>query len=115
MQRLSRTTYSGVNADYDSRLVDGRYVTSVPIVGFEEEIDEGNLRPVHRVPPTLSNGKILGVGNVSQSLMDRLSRLYHFSALKFFWVDKDQKDNEYLVSMTHSYVERVASWEKIAF
>jgi hypothetical protein len=54
--------------------VDGRYVTSVPIVGFEEEIDEGNLRPMHRAPPMLSNGKTLGVGNASQSLIDRLSR-----------------------------------------
>ena len=57
LQKLaSRTT------DYDSRLVDGRYVTSVPIIGINDDdndIDEGNLRPVHRAPPMSSNGKLL--------------------------------------------------------
>ena len=56
----SRTTYSGIGGDYDSRLVDGRYVTSVPIVGVDDEdVDEGNLRPVHRPAPISTNGKTL--------------------------------------------------------
>ena len=50
---MSRTT------DYDSRLVDGRYVTSVPIVGIDDDVDEGNLRPTHRQPPVLASGKSL--------------------------------------------------------
>jgi hypothetical protein len=49
---MSRTT------DYDSRLVDGRYVTSVPIVGADND-DDGNLRPVHRQPPVSASGKTL--------------------------------------------------------
>ena len=50
---MSRTT------DYDSRLVDGRYVTSVPIIDDVDDVDEGNLRPVHRAPPMSANGKTL--------------------------------------------------------
>jgi hypothetical protein len=50
---MSRTT------DYDSRLVDGRYVTSVPIMDDGDDVDEGNLRPVHRAPPISTNGKTL--------------------------------------------------------
>ena len=34
------------NGNYDSELVDGKYVTSVPILDNEEE--DGNLRPQHR-------------------------------------------------------------------
>ena len=39
------------NGDYDSELVDGKYVTSVPIVDNDDPGD-GNLRPSHhREPP----------------------------------------------------------------
>ena len=41
------------NGDYDSELVDGKYVTSVPIVDNDDDPEnEGNLRPSHhREPP----------------------------------------------------------------
>ena len=41
-----KTSYAA--GDYDSELVEGKYITSVPIVNPEEEIGDGNLRPAHR-------------------------------------------------------------------
>ena len=64
-----KTSYGG---DYDSELVDGKYVTSVPIV---DDKDDGNIRPVHRAPPRgLRDLKAAPSTSARDSLMERLSR-----------------------------------------
>lgn len=54
---MRKVSYGGAG-DYDSQLVDGKYLTTVPIVSIdagEEEalagMDIGNLRPLHRPSP----------------------------------------------------------------
>ena len=63
------------NGDYDSELVDGKYVTSVPIVDNEDDIDEdgsGNMRPLHREPPR-GLKDLKAVKNPRDDLIQRLS------------------------------------------
>jgi hypothetical protein len=69
-----KTSYAG---DYDSELVDGKYVTSVPIINPEDgnDPDDGNLRPANRVPPRgLKDLKANSSTNARDTLIDRLSR-----------------------------------------
>ena len=47
---MRKTSYGG-SGDYDSELVDGRYLTTVPIISIDDGEDEGNLRPAHRPSP----------------------------------------------------------------
>lgn len=56
--------------DYDSALVDGKYVTSVPIINVEEvtEPDSGNIRPGHSLKD------LKKPDNRRNSLIERLSR-----------------------------------------
>ena len=66
--------------DYDSELVDGRYVTSVPIISVEEGQDlapvatSGNLRPGHLALKDLKPADAAAATNRKSSLMERLAR-----------------------------------------
>ena len=48
---MRKSSYGG-SGDYDSELVDGKYLTTVPIIsiGGQDE-DDGNIRPLHRPSP----------------------------------------------------------------
>ena len=62
------------NGEYDSEMVDGKYVTSVPILNPEgEEEEEGNVRPRHRDPPK-GLKDLKAVKNPREDLIERLSR-----------------------------------------
>lgn len=67
-RNLKGGAYAG---DYDSELVDGKYVTSVPIVNQDQ--DSGNLRPSHREPPK-GLRDLKAVSNPRDDLIQRLSR-----------------------------------------
>jgi trimeric autotransporter adhesin len=64
--------------DYDSELVDGRYVTSVPIISVEEDnlpaTTSGNLRPGHLTLRDLKSADASAATNRKSSLMERLAR-----------------------------------------
>ena len=64
--------------DYDSELVDGKYITSVPIISVDtEEMDEGNLRPSHRKdqgPASKGLRDLKKPLTRKNSLIERLSR-----------------------------------------
>ena len=60
--------------DYDSELVDGKYVTSVPIVNPDDDVeDDGNLRPAHRAPPRGLKDLKAASNNPRDDLIARLS------------------------------------------
>ncbi len=68
-----RRTISNINDrkishDYDSELVDGKYVTSVPI-----EANEGNLRPSHHREPPRGLKDLKSIKNPRDDLIQRLS------------------------------------------
>ena len=56
---MRKSSYGGAG-DYDSELVDGRYLTTVPIISVtassgnandDGNADDGNIRPLHRPSP----------------------------------------------------------------
>ena len=61
------------NGEYDSEMVDGKYVTSVPIINPEDNNEEGNVRPRHREPPK-GLKDLKPVKNPRDDLIERLSR-----------------------------------------
>merc|ERR1719433_2064458 len=73
-----KTSYAA--GDYDSELVDGKYVTSVPIVNPEDEAEEagndadGNLRPSHRQPPRGLRDLKSATNSPADDLMKRLQK-----------------------------------------
>lgn len=85
-QKVNRPKPSDLNGgrrrvrggDYDSELVDGKYITSVPIISVEaEEMDEGNLRPSHRKdqgPASKGLRDLKKPLTRKNSLIERLSR-----------------------------------------
>ena len=70
-----KSSYTMRGDDYDSELVDGKYVTSVPIINVdqpEEEATTGNIRPGHSLkdlkkPVTRKNSIIDRLSNSKQS------------------------------------------------
>eukprot|EP00095_Tigriopus_kingsejongensis_P005218 maker-scaffold408_size180710-snap-gene-0.43 protein:Tk05218 transcript:maker-scaffold408_size180710-snap-gene-0.43-mRNA-1 annotation:"hypothetical protein SINV_13681" len=68
---------SSTSGEYDSEMINGKYVTSVPIMSPQEEFGDDNLRPRHRKDQTQPASKVLRdiqkPLDRKNSLMDRLS------------------------------------------
>ena len=62
------------NGEYDSEMVDGKYLTTVPILNPDgDEEEEGNVRPRHREPPKGLKA-LKPVKDPREDLIERLSR-----------------------------------------